>query len=79
MDKNKNNVDDRAEIITSVIHALAPVVLIVISLGCIVALVQLPELTDTAKNAIADTRTVSFSSGLALLGIGRKREKNGNG
>ena len=77
MDKDKDGVDDRAETIAALIAAFSPLLLFAFSFGCLTVMIVLPNLEEATKIAIADTQSVSFSSGLALLGLGRRREKNG--
>ena len=77
MDLNNNGENDFTELLTGIIYAISPLILLTISVGCITVTLQMDDLEDKTKGMLSDTRNVSFSSALALLNSGKKREKNG--
>ncbi len=75
MDLNNNNVDDRVEYFSALIQAISPIVLFLASMTCLGIIIVVPSIDSEAKGLLKTTHGTLLTSGLALLGTGKRREK----
>lgn len=76
MDKNQNGVDDRAEMFTAMIGSSSPVILFLVSVGCLALNIFMPNMSEAATKATNETRTMSFGAALSLINNTFRRKEN---